>query len=410
MRDPPPPKVTIFSRHDLELSRINSRSLLLEDMEDGRAASQSFKVVHRGSGELPADYQIAVSSRENLVNVGSTPEGIRRNSSNQTVLSSRGSASSQLTEVSFIANEAATGNSNPYERIEISNSSPHVHAGTLPRKMSSSGGIMMRGMPPISQMEFRRHTSAVDPSDEYARLDIGGRSPLQPPDNQKGSRVTSVSSMAASVPTSHQNRHGWSPSRSESPALPARNSLPFTPTGKTPPSYIEDPPPAYSDVVSPDSSSSPPFSPSATSMISNGAYEGIAPKTTPQDVVAASETSNTEGGEDHQNGLSEGRHPWYQSASDFSLDQQQPTTNQNGGATNRSAGTSRITPYSQVSNSEIDSRIMEETRGGGGAINGKVPRFSLSGNNSGSALPYTEAVDNGASAESLSRVPAAQPS
>lgn len=402
---PLPPKTILFSNQDMELIRIDSRSLLLDDAENGAAAGQAFQIVNCDSEAMPQDYQVAISSRENLCDIGNTPEGMRRNSSSQTAFSTRGSESSQLTDVSFVNTDVSTSvgdlrSSNPYERIETSCSSPLVagygkRGGTLPTKVASSGSIKMRAPLP----EFRRHTSSIEETDDYTRLDRGEKAPALVPSRQ-GSRVTSVSSMTASIPSNHPfpsllNKHrssitnsgrGSPRSDTESPPLPARNSLPFTPTGKTAP-HVEDPPPSYDDVVSPLSSSSSPFSPSGASMITNGAYESVPPNAAALDVVA----DRTEGRSRNQ--LPKGERPWY-NASNSSLDRQQqpPTSHHNGRSTGvRGAGVS-ISPYSQVSNFEIDSR---ETRGEGGGANTGVPRFSISSN--GGALPYTDSCIEGLS-------------
>lgn len=408
--NPLPPKNT-FPSLEMELSRINSRSLLLEGSYNGRSASQSFQVLSReSSAGMPQDYQVAVSSTENLCGFGDTPEGIRRNSSGLVFQSSRGSTSSQLTEVSFV-DEAVSG---PYERIQIVNSSPRVpsfggkRGATLPANMSSPGSLMMRGTPPA---ELRRHTSAVDDTDDYARLDqtTVGRVP-QPLAYRRGSRGVSVSStQSQQFPLLNKQCHSLTREaeslslpftrESESPPIPSRISLPFTRESESPPipvrnfaltnkavpSYGEDPPPSYSDVISPLSSSGSPISPSGVSLISNGAYEGVVPAE--NELVADSETLNMEGSQVLPN-----EHPWCRNASDSSLDPQQP------------GKSSRIMPYSQVSNFEIDSRMMVETGVGGSQSAARLPRFSLTGQ--GGALPYTEAVDS--SADGLSSVPTAQ--
>ena len=423
MRDeihPLPPK-NAFPSHEIELTRINSRSLLLsEDSYDGKGSTPSFQVLNRrSSGQIPQDYQVAVSSMENLCDIGNTPEEMRRNSSDL-VFNCHGSAS-QLTEFSFVGET----NSGQYERVQRASPSTRVlpgHGGkrgsTLPANMSSTGNIMTRGTPPSTRMELRRHTSALDAApDDYARLDhTTGRVPQ----SRRGSRGTSTSSMASSIHSQHfpllsrqyrsLSRDSESPPlparnslpqlaqiskrpsitrESESPPLPARNSQPLTPNSKVTPSYnSEEPPPSYNDVMSPVSSAGSPFSPSAASMITNGAYEGVAPhKPAPKDIVADTNMDGSQGSPNDK--------PWMRNVSDSILwiNPQE------------SVSSSTITPYSQVSNFEIDSRMMEATRTGAESDDvTAVPRFSITGK--GGALPYVEAIDGGV--ESPSAVPAPQ--
>lgn len=410
MLNPLPPK-DAFPSLDMELSRINSRSLLLsEDSYDGKTSSPSFRVLNRGSsGQIPQDYQIAVSSMENLCDIDRTPEGMRRNSSS--VFSTHASAS-QLTESSFVSE----ANSGLYERVQKAGASPQVLPGhgvrrgaTLPANMSSTGNIMSQGTPPSVRMDLRRYASALDAEpDDYARLNHATGRFSQP---RRGSRVTSTSSMTSSIQSQQfplLSRQHRSLSRdSESPPLPARNSLPQlaqiskrpsltgesespplpsrypqpqTPNSKPTPS--EEPPPSYNHVRSLISSTGSPFSPSTASMVTNGAYEGVtSQKPAPKDVVADANMDGSQGLPNEK--------PWLRNDSDIIL------------MINPEMSSTAITPYSQVSNFEIDSRMMEEA-----AESSRTPRFSITGKSAG--LPYMEVVDSGVESQSSVPVPLGQ--
>jgi hypothetical protein len=365
---------------EFDLTRINSHSLLLDDSYRRRSNNNSFD--GGSNGNIPQDYQVAIRSTENLFEICGTPDGSRRNSSQMKSASSSQGSTSQLIETAFMS-EAASG---PYEKIQIAVSSSRVPgprgignrgSSTLPADMGSSGSLKTRGTPPTSRTELRRHTSGLDDEEDYARLDRNvGRGP-HPLAHRRGSRGTSVSSVTSSMQSqqfpllNHQRR---SHSRdSESPSLPAKSPLPpLPPINNASPSYSsEDPPPSYNDVMITTSrnSSAAALSPSAVSMISNGAYESIESQS-----AAVGELESGTQALPNEN-------PWSRNSSDTSLNPPHHQLNSNA-----------ITPYSQVSNFEIDSRIMEETRRGSGSVT-KIPRFSLTG--SGGALPYTEAVAEG---------------
>lgn len=409
--------------------RKNSRSLLLPgDAVDGSTVAQPFQIVQDGVAQ---PYQMAVSSRDNLSNAGCGTAGDERHTASQRILNSRRYESDrplrQLKQT--LSNGAvpaprgigstisATNPLAPYEQVdrryganEFSNSSPKLQAraGNLPTRMASSGQIVMRGMPPgvVPPAGFRRYTSAVENgrsagSDQmdYARLNRGGRGiPPAPLTIHRGMSVSSMTTpLTTPTPTgTHQphqlprleqhhsvtNYSRGSPSPSDTLEVTKR-PLNFTPTSEAPPPYREA---ALSSVSSP-------YTPSETSsLIENGAYEGInQPALVTHAVVATRESLKAEDNVE----LNE-QQPWYHNGSDFSIhvgDYDPPDQND--------AGTEDpgIIPYSQVSNFDIDSHH----RGGSGVISTRVPRFSVPNSR---PFPYAEDADS--SVESLSRAP--QPS
>lgn len=417
---PPPPPLIHPPGQEAEIPRKDSRAPLLEDAVDGKTANQPFQIVQDNVAE---PYQMAVSSRENLHTIGYLPEG---RDLFQTTSSTSGSASSSQhvklshalsssavpspTSSSSLSGQRIISVTNPmattsnYEQIDrkygvndFSSSSPRLigsngRAGTLPGRVASAGQAMGRGTGQERgqgpDRRFKRHMSAVE--HEYGREDYSQLNRVQqqhgfPNPSAVNRRGQSISSVFTSTPTSsapqqqfplarldkrnsvtNYSRSSQSPTDSQNSMRPAQV---YTPTSEAPPPYR--------------SNSSSPYSPSGSSMLENGAYEGTNPYT---QTVVVHEVSKSD---DSMEPLElDQQQPWYHNTSDLSLEHN-PTHHQTdvlGGAA--------ITPYSQVSNSEIDSRRVQESS----RVQGSVPRFSVSGNR---AAPYSEPVS---SVENLSRV------
>ncbi len=393
---PPPPMVhpeTSFNRKD-------SRSCLMEDIDGKSTSPVPFQLVHGGT---PEPYQIAVNSRENLASVGIT-EGIERNPTNQTLVS-MGSGSSQ---------PSITGMgtpSSPYEQIEkrygpnefsISSSSPKIpnrrgsagvgigggsglhHAMPLRKTVS---GPFIRGKPhpgPFKRHMSEKLTEGGADDNDYSHLDRTLPStPTSVPAPQKRGQSTSSFTMMTPSPivtTSQSAQHHHPPhhqlprpdnkskrnsitnySRSspsptdshDSTSFAMRNLQTLTPTSEGPPPY---------------ESESSPYSPSESSMFDNGAYEGVVhPQQQPQPMqmqVAMAHQRRLDSARSEES-LSKNQQqpPWYHNASDISLNNRSSEEVIVGNVLpqQRSRINSNITPYSQVSNTEIDSRRRDES-------------------------------------------------
>ena len=405
--------------------RKDSRSCLIEDIDGKSAASPPpFQLVH---GKVPEPYQVAVSSRENLETVGI--EGFERTLTNTTLVSSLGSGSSQPS----ISNGASAGNiTSQYEQVtrrykptEFSSSSPkipnrHTRGGSasggtatvahhnMPLRKTVSGP--MRGKP-HHPGPFRRHMSSIDDKfaegtdEDYSHLNHNlpstPSSVFTPTKKQSSSSFVMMTpspivttSQTAQPPPQHiqhqlprpdstnrakrnsvtnYSRSPPSPTDShDSTGLAMRNFQTFTPTSEGPPPY---------------ESESSPYSPSGSSLLENGAYEGVVyPQQQPQQPLqleTAAEHQRRLELEQCDESLGNNQQPWYHNASDFSLNNNQPDDGvadsihpqQQRGRLN-----SNITPYSQVSNTEIDSRRMEENVRAGLPPHSTNPMFSISSN------------------------------
>ena len=427
---------------------MDSRAFLLgteRDSDSRRSSSQLSPL-----GQKPEPYEKAISSQENLCQeFGSTPDGIGTGLGNRRMSASRnnrnnnrgsfdsdggtpdgirrnarGSSCGRNPESTpleafsngggsslGIANIDAIGNA--YEQIDLAKvRGAHRRAGTLPPEMSplevevrganrragtlppvvSSPGVVMRGSPPAG---FRRHVSATD-SEDYSRLNLGGNTPPPTPPNNRGGRMASTSSSTISG-QSHQlarqhysiTMHNGLPSpnsrRGSSHSFVVRESSPLSPT-----SPASKAPPPYSEVAGPPPLP-PPYSPSASSMVENGAYESI-------DVLAAEQEEVINDKELDK----EQQQQWHsnnRNGDDFSTNQQLPRH-----ALESRQGRPDIMPYNQVSNSEIASRMTKEEEEEEEEEARNVPRFSITkSKRNNTPFPYSEAVSS--STESLSHLP-----
>lgn len=418
---PPPPP---FHPADVEMENLrkNSRSLLLGDMVDGgKTSSMPFQIVEDG---IPEPYQVAVSSREDLCNIGRGVGGKKRSTSSQGALNGgRYESDHQVRQLTHTlcsgavppprgigSNISATNPLVPYEQIDrrygvndFSDSTTRdTRSGTLPVRASS--GHVMRGMPPgvVPGTGFRRYTSAIESSGfastdsmDYTRLNRGeGRGPIPAPlnINPRGGRGASVSSLTPSHQThqlprlekSHSvtNYSRGSPSSADTVDI-TKPPLNFTPTSEGPPPYREA---ALSYVSSP-------YTPSeSSSLLENGAYEGVAsppPTTSAHGVVVMRESLKTD---DHIAFRELEEQPWYHNTSDFSIHMNDHQSSHQDGLDTGEPG---VPPYSLAGNLEGDSQ--RRVGGSSGSID---TRFSLPNNE---PFPYSNSVDR--SVESLSRVP-----
>lgn len=448
---PPPPVFTHPRQNSEELEmnmfRKNSRSRLLSTTTDGVESpltpNTSFSIVQNNG--LPQPYQMAVSSTDNLDKVGTTEPPLG---------GSGGYSSNTHHHQSAVAHGlkggSMSGLSNPlhlgdYEIIdkrygvnEFSSSSPKLRAIPATR-VASAGQVRPPAAPPPL---FRKHLSAIeDPTDEdYSQLDrslpVRGGGGVTPPrgggvngliggkrGKSASALLVSTSSSASTVPhhapsfshgmehrpphqhlteqqlRQHHHQHHQATrhpekrtsvtnySRSTMPSSPTdsnesesfamKNMRTFTPSDEAPPPYSKVP------VLSSESLHSPSES---SSMLENGAYEGVQASQQEGGSVTPGGNVGVVGGDDTNL-------PWYHN-SDFSVHMNGPRD---------SAELGNITPYSQVSNYEIDQRRNEEE---GGVQRGTppVPRFSIShGNNEAAPAPYTVPVLR-SSVESLSKV------
>lgn len=421
---PPPPFNPSSQEFEMEHLRKDSSALLLpRDTVDGKGAAP-FQIVQ---GVAVEPYEVAISSRENLCNFGGGMNVDERHAASQRILSSgryeSGNPSRQLTHT--LSNGAVSvprgiGSSvgAPYEQVDRryglnefqSDTSPNLQAraGTMPTRVASSGHIVMRGMPPGVVLGppagFRRHQSAVENSgfaaassdSDYMHLNRGGERRAVPAPlviTHRGERMASVSSMPSSTPTGHQTHHlprldkrhsitnysRGSPSPSDTlEKLP----LNFTPTSESPPPYKDA---ALSSVSSPYTPSEP------SSMLDNGAYDGINHLPATHGVVVTRESLKASAAH-MEDGELEEQQPWY-NASDVSIDQQPPV---HGGT---DAGEPGVIPYPQVGSYDIDGR-----RRSSGVVDGRVPRISVP---TSAPFPYADTMDS--NVDSLARMHRSQP-
>lgn len=364
---PPPPNWNPHPSQEMEMTtRKTSRSLLLGESPPTNATP--FQIVHEGI-PCPEPYQIAMSSKENLTSTDDTPESVEQQLTtwrDSTVRTGSGYNRTTRTNHTLPKGAVSAGGqvvsaTNPvaaYEQIDQpysgNNFSSRLHT---PTRTVSSGHVRSPHRGP-----FKRRTSAIesnrrDSTEDYSHLNRG----------QPNQRVRGKSLSSLTVPTQsnaqiqhselekHRNysRNSLSPDSQDSLSLTMRNTHVFTPTS-------EGPPP-YRDTLS---SVSSPYSPSGSSMLENGAYEG----TNPQMQAAM----NREGGERMESeGLDE-QQPWYHNASDFSLQEDDPyDRHHQQQQRNMHNSNTAIQPYSQVSNR------LEENMGGSAS---GVSRFYVKNN------------------------------
>ena len=374
---PPPPFNPNPENFEMDPLRKDSCVPLLPgDMVDGEEfAHHPFQLMQGGT---PEPYQVAINSQDNLCNVGVTEGGQRHTASQRVLNSRRYETDHPVRHLTHTLSSGAvpaqrgigSGITAPYEQVDrkygvneySAKTSPKLQAraGTMPSRVASSGHIM-RGMPPgvaLQPVGFRRHQSSVENSgrssgassdSDYSHLNRGGdqRGPLPPPltITHRGSRMASVSSMPTSTPTGHQThqlpradkRHSITNytrgSTSPSDTLEVMKSpLNFTPTSEAPPPYRA-------------SSTSSPYTPSgSSSLLGNGAFEGL------NHTPGAHSTREGSVASDTQIGVKEmeEQKPWYQHGSDFSIEHEPPAD----------AGEVGVISYPRGGSNEIEGRRM----------------------------------------------------
>jgi hypothetical protein len=363
---PPPPLFIPGQEFEMDHLRKDSCALLLPgDSVDGNDASTLFQLVQDA---VPEPYQTAVSSRENICNVGIGDE--RRAASQRVLNGGRYESGTPRKQLSHTVSNGAVpiqrgigpGAPTSYEQVDrryggnefASNSSPKLHSRveTMPTRMTSSGQLVMRGVPPVAASSgFRRHQSAVEAgSDDYTRLNHGREHGVRPPPlmiAHRGERMSSVSSMPTSTPTSRQphqlprldKRHSITNySRESSPSDTLEVSKPplnLTPTSEAPP--------PYRDAAM--SSTSSPYTPSgSSSLLENGAYEGSHRVT--RDSLKVSDACMGPGGAEEQQA-------WYHNSSDPSIDREPPMNSSDGLHRHSGVADSRSPRSSSVSNRPV---------------------------------------------------------
>ena len=354
----------------MDILRKNSRSRLLSGIStDGSPNNKSFII--QPDGSTPEPYQIAISSTENLNRTSQGSNGSPflsgqvlnsyHSTSHAPNVGRTSSVSNQMNPVSsyeqidrkYGVNEHSSFHSSPKLHM---NDSGHV-GGPGAHRVTSAG--QMRGMPP---MPFKRNMSAV----EYRPKDT----------NEKYSPLSHTNQQGPPLPMMNQQRRVRSNSALPRPVLPQQSrqvSMEKQPSVTNYTRSSPSPTDSYEEenltlknpqVITPVAKEPPtsPYSPTSesSSMLENGAYEGLK-------IVQSEE-------------------PWYHNESDFSL---------NSISHQRDvAARPNITPYSQVSNLEIDYRRAEEMR----------EKFSVSKTE---PLPYAEPVRS--STDNLSNIHSPSP-
>lgn len=326
------------------ISRDNQETLDGEPMEQR----------HHTSEEGPAvSYQVVTRSRDKFHTISEMPDGNKQHETDQVVANSSGSSQQQYAELGYTPSSQrqqdagssystvgapgsqATNAASLIGVYEQLNNSPspsprlqsHSNRGlALTAKVVSAGQVREK-----PRGHFKRHTSAGKSKQDYAHLNREWQQGSPPTANRRHHSGKSDSSLVTShpAPTGKQyqqlsrldeHQRATNHPGSEDSKLVVGNPHPFHPTNKTPP-----PPPLLSPYKS---AATSPYSLSGDSMLENKVYGKI----------------------DSQSQATE--------------------VNEQSASQSHTKGPSIITPYSQISITEIDGRKE--------SVNSGPPKFSIS--------------------------------